>query len=100
MYVVDPMYHYVIIPFDPQHLPKHALLILQGAGCKRTECWWLETHPFPLLIQIFYEIEMNDDDDDDYDYASPKLNVKNYKVSLMYNYIPRTLNYLFSISEE
>ena len=25
------VYHYVIIPFNPQYLPKHAPLILQGA---------------------------------------------------------------------
>ena len=46
------VYHYVIIPFDPQHLPKHAPLILQGAGCKRAGCLCLETLKFTLLISL------------------------------------------------
>ena len=28
------VYHYVIIPFHPQYLPKHAPLILPGEGAK------------------------------------------------------------------
>ena len=43
------VYHYVIIPFDPQHLPKHALLILQGAGIKRAGIRCPETYNFTLL---------------------------------------------------
>ena len=33
------VYHYVIIPFDPQYLPKHDPLILQSGGCKSGGCW-------------------------------------------------------------
>ena len=43
------VYHYIIIPFDPQYLLKDALLILQGAGSKRAGSGWLETPPFTLL---------------------------------------------------
>ena len=41
------MCHYVIIPFHPQYLPRHAP---QGAGCQGAGCRWLKTLKFPLLI--------------------------------------------------
>ena len=44
------VYYYVIIPFHPQYLPRHAPLILQGAGCQRAGCWWLRIGIFTLLL--------------------------------------------------
>ena len=32
------VYHYVIIPFHPQYLPRHAPLILQSGGCRGGGC--------------------------------------------------------------
>ena len=46
------VYHYVIIPFNPQYLPKHAPLILQGVEIQRGGIWWLRTLKFPLLLSI------------------------------------------------
>ena len=43
------VYHYVIIPFNPQYLPKHAPLILQGGRSQRGGSWWLRTAQFSLL---------------------------------------------------
>ena len=40
------VYHYVIIPFHPQYLPRHAP---QGGGCQRGGCWWPKTLKFSLL---------------------------------------------------
>ena len=43
----------VIIPFHPQYLPKHALLILQGGGSQRGESRCPKTHHFPLLMRSY-----------------------------------------------
>ena len=43
----------VIIPFDPQYLPRHASLILQGAGCQRAGCRCPNIGIFTLLKTIF-----------------------------------------------
>ena len=39
----------VIIPFNPQYLPKHAPLILHGGGIQSGGIRCLKTYPFPLL---------------------------------------------------
>ena len=49
------VYHYVIIPFHPQYLPRHTPLILQGGGCQRGGCQrgggrWHRTPKFSLLL--------------------------------------------------
>ena len=56
------VYRYVIIPFNPQYLPKHVPLILQGAGCQRAGCQWLKTLNFPLLSSYsnFYDSLINE----------------------------------------
>ena len=43
------VYHYVIIPFNPQCLPKHAPLLLQGGGIQRGGIGCLRTAKFTLL---------------------------------------------------
>ena len=48
------VYHYLIIPFHPQYLPRHAPLILQGAGCQRAGCRWLRIGIFTLLSVKFW----------------------------------------------
>ena len=53
------VYHYVIIPFHPQYLPRHAPLILQGGGCQRGGCRWPETLHFPLLSSQKTTIEFH-----------------------------------------
>ena len=40
------VYHYVIIPFHPQYLPRHAP---QGGGIQRGGIRWPETYKFSLL---------------------------------------------------
>ena len=52
------VYHYVIIPFHPQYLPRHAPLILQGAGCQRAGCRWGRTPQFSLLLFSLIETLM------------------------------------------
>ena len=44
--------HYVIVPFNPQYLPKHSPLILQGGGIQSGRIWWLRTHHFSLHISL------------------------------------------------
>ena len=46
------VYHYVIIPFNPQYLPKHAPLILQSGGIQSGRIGWLRTPKFTLLTEI------------------------------------------------
>ena len=43
------VYHYVIIPFHPQYLPKHVSLILQGGRCQIGGCRCPRTYNFSLL---------------------------------------------------
>ena len=44
------VYHYVIIPFHPQYLPKHAPLILQSGGIQSRGVDCLRTPKFTLLL--------------------------------------------------
>ena len=48
------VYHYVIIPFHPQYLPRHAPLILQGAGSQGAGSRWGRTPNFSLLWYEMY----------------------------------------------
>ena len=44
------VYHYVIIPFHPQYLPRYAPLILQSGGIQGGGIRWPETLKFSLLL--------------------------------------------------
>ena len=46
------VYHYVIILFHPQYLPRHAPLILLSGGCQSGGCRWLRIPIFSLLMCI------------------------------------------------
>ena len=52
----------VIIPFNPQYLPKHAFLILQEAGSQGAGSWCLRSRNFSLLIRIHCLLQMTQGD--------------------------------------
>ena len=51
------MYYYVIIPFHPQYLPRHAPLILQSGGSRGGGSRWGITPKFSLLTQTHRQTE-------------------------------------------